>query len=158
MKTITLTIPDNAEITVDGKPYPLTGEVKLWAPKPTESYWFLAPSGYVVPQTYTNNETHQYRIKTGNVFPTHEHDEAADRLRRAQSVIDRYFYAKGIDTRWKEGIRQYGAFFSHGNLCSIERDFVCDGSPFYVESKAVAEQAIADIPDAIRTVLMRGWV
>lgn len=158
MKTITLTIPENAKITVDGVEWPTSTEVKLWTPeKNGKPYWLLTYFGikqYVWDGTLP---THQW---TGirDVFPTLEHAEAAQRERDAQSIIFRYFYERGIDTRWKEGVEQFGVYLGSGKLIANPYINVCDGSPFCVESKAIAEQAITDIPDAIRTVLMRGWV
>lgn len=108
-----------------------------------------------VPQICTDHEQHQSRLEAGNVFPTREHAEALDRKRRAESVIFRYFYERGIDTRWKDGVDQYCVKFAGGKLV-VDLCTMCYGHPFYVESKKIAEQAIADIPDAIRTALLRG--
>ena len=157
MKTITLTVRDDTKITVDGVEYPTKAEVKLWTPKPTESYWFLTETG-PVPQICTDHEQHQSRLEAGNVFPTRESAEALDRKRRAEGVIFRYFYERGIDTRWQDGVDQYCVKLINGALMTDFYTKICYGSPFSVKSKEIAEQAIADIPDPIRTALLGGWV
>lgn len=158
MKTITLTIPENAKITVDGVEWPTSTEVKLWTPKDGDDYLALGAKGEISDFMWANDDFDNHRMSAGNIRPTREYAEALDRKRRAESIIFRYFYERGIDTRWKEGVEQFGVYLGSGKLIANPYINVCDGSPFCVESKAIAEQAIADIPDAIRTVLMGGWV
>lgn len=163
MKTIT--INDDATITVDGVEYvpslPVTvgkPEPELWAPKIGETYWIIGTTGDIGKYTWRDSGAGTPRLNAGNIFPTLKHAEATKRHREAQSVIDRYCYAKGIDTRWKEDVTQWGADITNGNVELKHCTAVCDGSPFWVESEAIAEQIIADCGDEIRTVLLRGWV
>ena len=163
MKTITL--HDDATITVDGKEYvpkeldaPTKPERVLWTPKDCETHWLLDDEGSVEDYTWEGECEDVSWLKAGNIFPTLEHAEAAKRHREAQSVIDRYCYAKGIDTRWKQGAGRVGARLFNDRVEYRTFDYVCAGSPFWVESKALAEQIIADCGDEIRMVLLRGWV
>lgn len=165
MKTITLTVSDDATITVDGVEYipslPVTtgkAEVKLWTPVEMEWYWSLEENGYISKHCWKSDTCDNLWLEAGNVRPTREHAEALDRKRRAESIIFRYFYERGIDTRWKEGETQWSIVDGDGNLVATSYMSICHGSPFYVKSKAIAKQAIADIPDAIRTALLGGWV
>ena len=163
MKTITLTVSDDATITVDGVEYipslPVTtgkAEVKLWTPTFGGTYWLLDDEGGVGDYAWDDTCEDVPWLEAGNIRPTREYAEALDRKRRAESIIFRYFYERGIDTRWKEGETQWSIVDGDGNLVATSYMSICHGSPFYVKSKAIAKQAIADIPDAIRTALLRG--
>lgn len=158
MKTITLTIPDDATITVDGVEYPTSTEVKLWTPDYGDSYVCMDADGDITDEKWHVSTSEREWLEAGNILPTLEHAEALDRKRRAESIIFRYFYERGIDTRRKEETEQYCVILKSGKLVTDFYSYTCHGSPFYVESKAIAEQAINDIPDAIRTALMGGWV
>lgn len=163
MKTITL--HDDATITVDGKEYvpkeldaPTKPERVLWTPKDCETHWLLDDEGSVEDYTWEGECEDVSWLKAGNIFPTLEHAEAAKRHREAQSVIDRYCYAKGIDTRWKQNEVQWGVYLGQGSLEVMYFIKNCHSSPFWAETQALAEQIIADCADEIRTVLLRGWV
>jgi len=163
MKTITLTVSDDATITVDGKEYvpkeldaPTKPEWVLWTPEEGEMVSILGADGKIRDGKF--GPFWQEGLDAGNVFPTHEHAEAAKRYREAQSVIDRYCYAKGIDTRWKQGVMQWGVYLGECSLTVSRFTETCYGSPFLVQSPAIAEQIITDCGDEIRTVLLRGWV
>ena len=163
MKTITL--HDDATITVDGKEYvpkeldaPTKPERVLWTPEGEGEYWQLGEEGTITNPDWVNDATDREWLIAGNIFPTLEHAEADDRERRAKSIIRRYCYAKGIDTRWKDGVEQWGVYLVPGSLVVRRFTETCDGSPFWAESKALAEQIIADCGDEIRMVLLRGWV
>lgn len=163
MKTITVTVSDDATITVDGKEYVPKGtnaktpERVLWTPEVGERVRVHFMSGTIASREFES--IWQDELDAGNVFPAEgDYDLAVKRHREAQSVIDRYCYAKGIDTRWKQGEPQWGASYDDNYLRSFEGVHTCDGSPFWVESKALAQQIIADCGDEIRTVLLRGWV
>ena len=158
MKTITLTIPENAKITVDGVEWPTSTEVKLWTPKENDKYCYTTEEGGIYDDKWENTNSENNMLEAGNIRPTREYAEALDRKRRAESIIFRYFYERGIDTRRKEETQQYCVILKSGKLVTDFYSYTCHGSPFYVESKAIAEQAINDIPDAIRTALMGGWV
>jgi len=164
MKTITLTVSDDATITVNGKEYVPKGtnaktpERVLWTPKLGERVRVMWMMGKITTERY-DSVSFGKALDAGNVFPDEgDYDLAAKRHREAQSVIDRYCYAKGIDTRWKTGVKQWGVYLVAGSLVLGHFTETCDGSPFYAESRAIAEQIIADCADAIRTVLLRGWV
>lgn len=164
MKTITLTVSDDATITVDGKEYvpkeldaPTKPERVLWTPKDGETYVMLWSGGNTSSEKWSGAAINCDHLNAGSIFPTREHAEAAKRHREAQSVIDRYCYAKGIDTRRKGGVEQWCVWQNHDNVLESYFTINAYGSPFYVESKAIAEQIIADCADAIRTVLLRGW-
>ena len=163
MKIITLTVSDDATITVDGVEYAPKGtnaktpERVLWTPKFGEQVRVHFMSGTIAPRSFA--AMWQDELDAGNVFPAEgDYDLAAKRHREAQSVIDRYCYVKDIDTRWKEAVSQWGAYANGLNLIADTDSHCCYGSPFYVESKAMAQQIIADCADEIRTVLLRGWV
>lgn len=156
IKTITLTVRDDTKITVDGVEYPIKAEVKLWTPEKSEKTHILWTDGSIGNAWYTSASLEKC-LEAGNVRPTREHAEAIDRKRRAESDIFRYFYERGIDMRWKEGETQWFVVNDGGNLVMYSGIGICHGAPFYFESKTIAEQAIADIPDAIRTALLGGW-
>lgn len=156
MKTITLTVPDDATITVDGVEYPTSTEVKLWTPKENDKYCYTTEEGGIYDDKWENTNSENNMLEAGNIRPTFEYTEALDRKRRAESIIFRYLYERGIDTRRSNG--DWIVFLQSGELVVEYYTDTCHGSPFYVESKAIAEQAINDIPDAIRTALMGGWV
>jgi len=169
MKTINFELPDDVDasqvkVTVDGVEYAPKGtnaktpERVLWTPKVGETYWIIGTTGAIGKYTWGDSSSGTQWLNAGNIFPTREHAEAAKRHREAQSVIDRYCYAQGIDTRWKEGVVQYTVYCSSDSLCVTSYKDINDGSPLYVESTAIANQIIADCGDQIRTVLLRGNV
>lgn len=48
-----------------------------WVPKVKSDYWYICDSGVIYDSTSSKHETDNYRIKTGNVFPTIAIAEAA---------------------------------------------------------------------------------
>ena len=98
MKTVTIEVPEGAEITVNGKPYAPKGEIKL-RPEHNEGWFCLFSDGDVDPDNYMTG-VDRSSWDQGNGFLTWEEAEEESKRRALLKEIEDFIQTENHRQGW----------------------------------------------------------
>ncbi len=117
--------------------------MKTFIPKLEQFYFYFSDWGNIVSSRYLNDKIDQYRIQTGNCFPTLEAAEYHRRMQtKAWEIRQKSFESEWVDS----GQEKYYVYFDHAyNEITFSSCWCNQYTRIIFISEEIARAAFADV-------------